>query len=75
MLLLRRTLPWERALTSNLALIGKSRERLPNDPTASGWSQTWPAPWLALLLFQEGEYTIHQNVSLQQAVPTDVYPR
>lgn len=69
-LLLRRTLPWERALTSNLALIGNPASAANDPPPPDG-----PAPWLALLLFQEGEYTIHQNVSLQQAVPTDVYAR
>lgn len=69
-LLLRRTLPWERALTSDPALIGTTKRAQGDPPPPDG-----PAPWLALLLFEEGEYTINQNVSLQQAVPADVYQR
>lgn len=68
--LFRRTLPWERALTSNPALIGTPKRAEGDPPEPPG-----PAPWLALLLFAEGEYTLHQNVSLQQAIPADVYQR
>ncbi len=68
--LLRRTLPWERALTSNPSLIGTPKRAKGDPPPPDG-----PAPWLALLLFAEGEYTLHQNVPLEQAVPADVYQR
>ncbi len=69
-LLLRRTLPWERALTSNPALIGTPKRAQGDPPPPDG-----PAPWLALLLFEEGEYALNHNVPLQQAVPADVYQR
>ncbi len=68
--LLRRTLPWERALTSHPSLIGTPKRAEGDPPAPDG-----PAPWLALLLFAEGEYTLHQNVPLEQAVPADVYQR
>ena len=45
-------------------------------PPVQGQPQEFgPAPWLALLLFQEGEYTLHQNVALKSVVPRDVYQR
>ena len=79
----RRTLPWERRLTSNPSAIGTPTSRQdpltpqPNPfPPAQGQPQEFgPAPWLALLLFQEGEYTLHQNVPLKSVVPADVYQR
>ncbi len=77
----RRTLPWERRLTSDPSAIGTpTRDQwtqqpnpfplVPNQPQEYG-----PAPWLALLLFQEGEYTLNQNVPLKSVVPADVYAR
>jgi hypothetical protein len=79
----RRTLPWERRLTSNPSAIGTPKSRQdpltpqPNAfPPVQGQPQEFgPAPWLALLLFQEGEYTLHQNVPLKSVVPADVYQR
>ncbi len=77
----RRTLPWERRLTSDPSLIGTpTRDQWtpqPNPfPPVPGTPQEYgPAPWLALLLFQEGEYTLHQNVPLKSVVPADVYAR
>ena len=79
----RRTLPWERRLTSNPSAIGTPASRQdpltpqPNAfPPVQGQPQEFgPAPWLALLLFQEGEYTLHQNVPLKSVVPADVYQR
>jgi hypothetical protein len=79
----RRTLPWERRLTSNPSAIGTPKSRqdpLTSQPNAfppvQGQPQEFgPAPWLALLLFQEGEYTLHQNVPLKSVVPADVYHR
>jgi hypothetical protein len=79
----RRTLPWERRLTSNPSAIGTPKSRLdpltpqPNAfPPVQGQPQEFgPAPWLALLVLQEGEYTLHQNVPLKSVVPADVYQR
>lgn len=66
----RRTLPWERKLTSDLTLIGTPKQAPGDPPRPEG-----PAPWLALLLFEDGEYTINPNVPLEKAVPSDVYRR
>ncbi len=77
----RRTLPWERRLTSDPSAIGTpTRDQWtpqPNPfPAVQNEPQEWgPAPWLALLLFQEGEYTLHQNVALRNVVPADAYAR
>lgn len=79
----RRTLPWERRLTSDPSAIGTPKSRQdaltpqPNAfPPVQGQPQEFgPAPWLALLVFQEGEYTLHQNVPLKTIVPADVYQR
>jgi hypothetical protein len=62
-----RTLPWERPL----ALAGKIpvTPRGPNDAPAL----TDPYPWVALLLFEEGEYTLLRNIPLQQALPSSVF--
>ncbi len=65
----RRTLPWERQLTSDPNLIG-TPTRDANTPQPDG-----PAPWIALLLFEEGEYSLHQNVLLKNIVPSDTYAR
>ncbi len=80
--MVRRTLPWERALTSQPSLIGTPTRATgdpasPNpNPPQDGQPQTYgPAPWLALLLFEEGEYVLNHNVPLQNAVPADVYQR
>jgi hypothetical protein len=77
----RRTLPWERRLTSNPSLIGTPKRDAntaePNPfPPQQGQPQEYgPAPWLALLLFEEGEYTLHQNVALNSIMPADAYAR
>ena len=76
----RRTLPWERRLTSDPSAIGTpTRDQWtlqPNPfPPVNDPNEWGPAPWLALLLFQEGEYTLHQNVSLKSVVPADAYAR
>jgi len=77
----RRTLPWERHLTSDPAAIGTpTRDQWtpqPNPfPLVQGQPQEYgPVPWLALLVFQEGEYTLNQNVALKSVVPADVYAR
>jgi hypothetical protein len=77
----RRTLPWERRLTSVPSAIDTpvrdANTAQPNPfPPVQGQPQEYgPAPWLALLLFEEGEYTLHQNVSLKSVLPADVYAR
>ncbi len=65
----RRTLPWERELDPG-GLIGVPA-RSPGDPPPP----TQPPPWVALLLFEEGEYTFLQNQPLQSVVPHDVFVR
>jgi hypothetical protein len=55
----RRTLPWERALAQTLVQS--------NDGT--------PYPWLALVLFEEGEYELRTNQLLEDVVPADVFNR
>jgi len=65
----RRTLPWERALDPQ-GLIGVPTRGQGDPPPPVG-----PAPWVALLLFEEGEYTILQNQPLESVVPPDVYQR
>jgi hypothetical protein len=55
----RRTLPWERAL-------------------GQAWVESedgTPYPWLALVVFEEGEYEIKRNTSLEDVVPQDVFNR
>ena len=57
--LARRTLPWERD------------PNLPNPQTAADPNALDPAiptPWLALLLFEDGECTVTQNVPIRQVV-------
>jgi hypothetical protein len=63
----RRTLPWERALADQSQI--PPMQRGPNDAPAL----TDPYPWVALLLFEEGEYTLLRNIPLQQAVPASVF--
>jgi hypothetical protein len=55
----RRTLPWERVLGQSF--------------TAS--ADGTPFPWLALVLFEEGEYQIKTNQLLEDVVPPDVFNR
>jgi hypothetical protein len=55
----RRTLPWERVLGQSF--------------TAS--ADGTPYPWLALVLFEEGEYELKTNQFLEDVVPPDVFNR
>lgn len=55
----RRTLPWERAL---------------GDAYTAGPDQA-PYPWLALVVFQEGECEIKPNQPLRDGIPRDVFQR
>jgi hypothetical protein len=66
--ILRRTLPWERDLDPT-NLIG-TPSLIPGVPPPQG-----KVPWLALLLFEEGEYTLLQHQPLEQVVPLDVFQR
>jgi hypothetical protein len=63
----RRTLPWEREL-----LPPGQFPTIPRGP-ADAPALTDRYPWVALLLFEEGEYTLLRNIPLQQAVPPDVF--
>jgi hypothetical protein len=65
----RRTLPWERALDPE-GLIGVPTRVAGDPPPPVG-----PAPWLGLLLFEEGEFTILQGQQLQNVVPPAVFQR
>ncbi|MGH9520029.1 MAG: hypothetical protein ACRD2D_10285, partial [Terriglobales bacterium] len=64
----RRTLPWERVIAPVASLPVAH-------PPAETPALAGPAPWVALLLFAEGEYTFNRNVALEQAVPPDVFKR
>lgn len=79
----RRTLPWERdpqlpAATRSAGDPPVLNPRPAVDSTGAvlpGVFVAGPAPWLALLVFEEGEYTVNQNVPLEQVVPQDVFKR
>ena len=63
----RRTLPWERPIDAGAPHpIGQ-----PSD--GKGLPADYPTPWLALLLFEEGEYTLLQGVPLQNVVPKNIF--
>jgi hypothetical protein len=66
----RRTLPWERKLYATDPL--PTPKTSPDDPPALDLERT---PWVALLLFEEGEYTLYRNIPLEQAVPAAVFTR
>jgi hypothetical protein len=63
----RRTLPWERKIN----LDGKPVPK-PNTNADLPALESDGMPWLALLLFEEGEYTLLQNQPLDQVVPQNV---
>jgi hypothetical protein len=63
----RRTLPWERVLSQHVPV----PTHHPDDPP----SPDGPVPWVALLLFEEGEYQLLTSVPLENVVPTDVFTR
>ncbi len=64
----RRTLPWERELDPDGHIRTTPRNGASDPPVLSG-----PTPWVALLLFEEGEYTYLPNIPLAQAVPPAVF--
>ncbi len=61
----RRTLPWERRIDSdsNPLPLPKDTSNLPNGQV----------PWVALLLFEEGEYALLQNQQLENVVPSHIF--
>jgi hypothetical protein len=65
----RRALPWERELDP--------KKRIPQPASAAGGPPPLqgPVPWMALLVFEEDEYTLLRDIPLQQAVPDDVFHR
>jgi hypothetical protein len=64
--ILRRTLPWERKLDPQNRIATPAL--IPGVPPPQG-----QVPWLALLLFEEGEYTLLQKQPLEQVVPHQVF--
>jgi hypothetical protein len=60
-----RTLPWERFLDPN----GKN---INPPPVQNGVTPAGTIPWLALLLFEDGEYTLQQNVAVENVLPPSV---
>jgi hypothetical protein len=66
----RRTLPWERAVDQNAS------DAIPPIPAPSdglGLAFGYPTPWMALLLFEEGEYTLYPGIPLENVVPKSVF--
>lgn len=63
----RRTLPWERIIAP------QKQMPVPKPSPAGVPPLPDPAPWVALLVFEEGEYTLNRNIPLQQAVPASVF--
>src|SRR5215467_12166716 len=57
----RRTLPWERRIDTDLNPLPKPKDNS-NPPKRD-------VPWVALLLFEEGEYTLLQSQTLESVVP------
>jgi hypothetical protein len=61
----RRTLPWERRIDSNSNPLPKPSDNS-NPPEGD-------VPWFALLLLEEGEYTLLRNQTLESVVPVHVF--
>lgn len=64
----RRTLPWERALDPGGRIPAPARP--PGETAPRGLT-----PWMALLLFDEGEARLLEGLPLEQVVPPDVFQR
>lgn len=58
----RRTFPWERRIAAALPR-----------PAASAQPPEYPVPWVALLLFDDGEYTLLEDLPLENVVPPSVF--
>jgi hypothetical protein len=63
----RRTLPWERPLDD--------KKPIPAPSDGQGLPPSYPTPFLALLLFEEGEYILLQGAPLENVVPKAVFQR
>ena len=61
----RRTLPWERRIDSDSNPLPKPQDNS-NPPNGD-------IPWVALLLFEEGEFTLLQNQTLESVVPVHIF--
>lgn len=61
----RRTLPWERRMDSDTNPLPQPKDNS-NPPNGA-------VPWVALLLFEEGEYTLLQNQALESVVPPQIF--
>jgi len=71
--LTRRTLPWERLIVGPGTSLGTAN---PPPVAVTGDAPPLPdtaVPWVALLLFEEGEYTFYRNLPLEQVVPAAVF--
>ena len=69
----RRTLPWERVIVPPGTQLGTAN---PPPVAVAGDAPPLPdtaVPWVALLLFEEGEYTLYRNLPLEQVVPAAVF--
>jgi len=62
----RRTLPWERPLAASL----KTPKAVPDTNPLTG-----RLPWMALIVLEDGEYTLKDQVRLEDAVPPPVFAR
>jgi hypothetical protein len=62
----RRTLPWERSIDKGKPIA---------DPKDGKGLTNYPTPWMALLLFEEGEYTLLQGQPLQSVVGSAAFAR
>jgi hypothetical protein len=62
----RRTLPWERSIDAGQPI---------HDPKDGHGLTNYPTPWIALLLFEEGEYTLLQGQPLESVVGSPAFAR
>lgn len=65
--IMRRTLPWERSIDAG--------HPIGNPSDGKGLPSTYPTPWMALLLFEEGEYTLLQAQPLETVVGATIFAR
>lgn len=65
----RRTLPWERVIAPTSQIPVPTHGEIGPQPIPG------PVPWVALLLFEEGEYTFQRNMPLDQVLGPDVFQK
>ncbi|MEO8879036.1 MAG: hypothetical protein ABI446_01430 [Gemmatimonadaceae bacterium] len=69
----RRTLPWERDFVPSGTPLGAANAA-PTPVAGDAPPLVDDAvPWVALLVFEEGEYTFLRNVPLEQVLPTNIF--